>query len=219
MKDFVRQLPGNVMLAALPEDRTQDKRMKRWSQQLHRLPHARATFFSIGSTRPAGKSSAMKNVNVYGSVWRAASPAQGMLDYIRRARGLSRPGARARRRLDEVQAMRPRPSGESARVMFKEYDVPLEPELGADQFCAERRQRLVAWHAVAIPGWGVHDAWLDLEGHLWFTWNVPNRSTTIGTHRYQNRRGQVFKVQPARPAAQHPWHDARPERHHLVQCQ
>src|SRR3989442_4862622 len=29
MKDFVRQLPGNVMLSALPEETEQDKRMKR----------------------------------------------------------------------------------------------------------------------------------------------------------------------------------------------
>jgi hypothetical protein len=29
MKDFVRQLPGNVMLSALPEESEQDKRMKR----------------------------------------------------------------------------------------------------------------------------------------------------------------------------------------------
>src|ERR1700720_3782480 len=29
LKDYVRQLPGNIMLAALPEDADQDKRMKR----------------------------------------------------------------------------------------------------------------------------------------------------------------------------------------------
>ena len=34
--------------------------------------------------------------------------------------------------------------------------------------------------SVLIPGWGVHDAWLDLDGQLWFTCNIPNRRTTIG---------------------------------------
>src|SRR5262249_4283293 len=30
------------------------------------------------------------------------------------------------------------------------------------------------------PGWGVHDAWLDLGGNLWFTCNIANKRTTIG---------------------------------------
>ena len=31
-----------------------------------------------------------------------------------------------------------------------------------------------------INGYGVHDAWLDLDGKLWFTCNVPNRHLTMG---------------------------------------
>ena len=40
--------------------------------------------------------------------------------------------------------LRPRPSGEAARVVFKEYDFPMEGGHSA----VERRQRLVARHAV-----------------------------------------------------------------------
>ena len=55
MKDFVRQLPGNVMLSALPEETEQDKRMKRIVRNnLHRLPHAELHRCSTASTRPAG---------------------------------------------------------------------------------------------------------------------------------------------------------------------
>jgi hypothetical protein len=31
--------------------------------------------------------------------------------------------------------------------------------------------------SVMIPGWGVHDAWLDFQGDLWFTCNIPNKQS------------------------------------------
>ena len=43
----------------------------------------------------------------------------------------------------------PRPSGEPARVVTKEYDVPLDPDVGLPaNFVQRRRERLVPWHAV-----------------------------------------------------------------------
>ena len=68
--------------------------------------------------------------------------------YLARARG---PGESAMK-----VKLEPRPSGEAARVMFKEYDVPLDPDAGLPgQLRAERRQRLVARHAVRPdPGLG-----------------------------------------------------------------
>ena len=49
------QLPGNVMLAALPEDNEQDKRMKVIVRNnCTGLPHRAAMCCSIASTKPAG---------------------------------------------------------------------------------------------------------------------------------------------------------------------
>jgi streptogramin lyase len=45
-----------------------------------------------------------------------------------------------------------------------------------------------------IPGWGVHDAWLDLDGKLWFTCNIPNRRTTIGKIDPATGEVKLFKV-------------------------
>jgi streptogramin lyase len=43
--------------------------------------------------------------------------------------------------------------------------------------------------SVMIPGWGVHDAWLDDAGNVWFTCNIPNKRTSIG--RLDTKTGEV----------------------------
>ena len=114
--------------------------------------------------------------------------------------------------------LRPRPAGETARVVFKEYDVPLEADMtvpaktptsdGSDWLNGTPSRR----------GSLVHDAWPDLDGNLWFTSNVPNHDTSIGRIDAKTGEVKMFKVFSAKRACrQHPRHDARSERHHLVQ--
>src|SRR5215475_10338667 len=57
----------------------------------------------------------------------------------------------------------PRPSGEAARVMYKEYDVPLDPDAGLPSNFVQNdgSDWSLGTPSVLIPGWGVHDAWLD----------------------------------------------------------
>jgi len=40
----------------------------------------------------------------------------------------------------------------------------------------------------------VHDAWLDLDGQLWFTCNIPNKRTTIGKIDPKSGEVKLFKV-------------------------
>ena len=158
MKDFVRQLPGNVMLSALPEETDQDKRMKRLVRNNCTGCHT-PSYMLQHRFDEAGWNAIielMKNANVYGTFVGNERKPSGILDYhqkelaayLARARG---PGESAMR-----FKLEPRPAGEAARVMFKEYDVPLDPDAGLpSQFRAERRQRLVAGDAIgADPGLG-----------------------------------------------------------------
>ena len=90
--------------------------------------------------------------------------------------------------------LRPRPSGETARVVFKEYDVPLQAELnmppkdpmtdGSDWLNGTPSRR----------GSLVHDAWADLDGNLWFTSNVPNHEVTVGHIDTQTGAVKMLKV-------------------------
>ena len=198
MKDFVRQLPGNVMLSALPEETEQDKRMKRMVRNNCTGCHT-PSYVLQHRFDEAGWNAIielMKNANVYGTfVGNDRKPA-GILDYhqkelaayLARARG---PGESAMKFKPD-----PRPSGESARVMFKEYDVPLDPDSGLPSNFVQNdgSDWSLGTPSVLIPGWGIHDAWLDLDGQLWFTCNIPNRRTTIGKIDTKTGELKLFKV-------------------------
>ncbi|MEA2949740.1 MAG: hypothetical protein QOI40_5070 [Alphaproteobacteria bacterium] len=198
LKDFVRQLPGNVMLAALPEENDQDKRMKRLVRNNCTGCHT-SSFILQHRFDEAGWYAVielMKNANVYGSyVGNERKPA-GILDYhqkelaayLARARG---PGESAMK-----FKLEPRPSGEAARAMFKEYDVPLDPDQGLPSNFVQNdgSDWSLGTPSVLIPGWGVHDSWLDLDGQIWFTSNIPNKRTTIGKIDPKSGEVKLFKV-------------------------
>ena len=130
MRDFVRQLQGNAMLAALPEETEQDKRMKRLVRNnctgCHTASYALQHRFDEAGWNAIIE--LMKNANVYGTFMGNERKPSGILDfhqkelaaYLARARG---PGESAMK-----FTLDPRPSGEAARVVFKEYDVPLDPD-------------------------------------------------------------------------------------------
>src|SRR5262247_66090 len=197
-KDFVRQLPGNVMLNALPEETEQDKRMKRLVRNICTGCHT-PSYVLQHRFDEAGWNAIielMKNANVYGTFVAKDRKPSGILDYhqkelaayLARARG---PGESAMKFTPH-----PRPSGEAARVMFKEYDVPLDPDAGLPSNFVQNdgSDWSLGTPSVLIPGWGVHDAWLDLDGELWFTCNIPNRRTTIGRIDPATGEVKLFKV-------------------------
>jgi len=196
--DFVKQLPGNVIVAALPEETEQDKRMKRLVRNIctgcHTPSYALQHRFDEAGWNAIIE--LMKNANVYGTyVGKERSPS-GILDYhqkelaayLARARG---PGESAMKFKPE-----PRPAGETARVMFKEYDVPLDADAGLPSNFVQNdgSDWSFGTPSVLIPGWGVHDAWLDLDGQLWFTCNIPNKRTTIGKIDPKSGEVKLFKV-------------------------
>jgi streptogramin lyase len=193
-----KQLPGNLVLDSLPAQTDEDKRMQRIVRTVCTGCHTPS--YPLQHRFDAAGWNAiielMKNANVYGSYVGAERKPSGILDfhqkeladYLARARG---PDATA----TNVK-LEPRPSGEAARVMFKEYDLPLDADanLPADFVQNDGSDWSLGTPSVMIPGWGVHDAWLDLSGTLWFTCNIPNKRTTIG--RIDTTTGEVklFKV-------------------------
>jgi streptogramin lyase len=198
MQDFVRQLPGNVMLSALPEDSDQDKRMKRIVRTTCTGCHT-PSFILQHRFDEAGWSAVielMKNANVYGTFMGKERKPSGILDYHQKE--LAAYLARARGPGESTMKLKldPRPAGEAARAMFKEYDVPLDPDAGlAGNFVQnDGSDWSLGTPSVLIPGWGVHDAWLDLDGQLWFTCNIPNRRTTIGKIDPATGEVKLFKL-------------------------
>ena len=196
MKDFAQQLPGHIMLSGLPDETPDDLRMKRLVRNNCTGCHT-ASYILQHRFDEAGWHAVielMKNANVYGTFVGAERKPTGILDfhqkelaaYLARARG---PGASAMK-----IELEPRPSGEAARVVFKEYDVPLDPDVGlpANFVQNDGSDWSLGTPSTLIPGYGVHDAWLDLDGNLWFTCNIPNKRTTIA--RIDGKTGEVKPV-------------------------
>jgi streptogramin lyase len=194
--DYFRQLPGDLAMAALPEATADDKRLKRivendctgCHQPNYPLQHR---FDAAGWSAVIDL---MKNVNVSGVYLGADHTPQGMLDHNQQALAAYLARARGPGDSDAKIVLRPRPSGETARVVFKEYDVPLEADLDVPAKTPLNDGSNWLNGTPSRRGSLVHDSWADLDGNLWFTSNVPNHATTIGRIDAATGEVKMFKV-------------------------
>ena len=197
-EDVWKQLPGNQMLAALSEDNEQDKRMKAIVRNNCTACHT-ASYVLQHRFDEAGWNAIvelMKNVNVYGAYVGASRPPSGILDYhqkelaayLAKARGPGENGTHVK--------LEPRATGEAARAVYKEYEVPLDADAGlpANFVQNDGSDWSLGTPSVLIPGWGVHDAWMDFQGDLWFTCNIPNKQITIGRISAKTGAVKLFAV-------------------------
>ena len=193
-----KQLPGNLMLDALPQRTPAEGRMKRIVRTVCTGCHT-ASFPLQHRFDEAGWNAVielMKNANVYGTFVGGERKPSGILDYHQKELAAYLAQARGPGASDMRVKLEPRPSGEAARVMFKEYDVPLDPDfnLPANFVQNDGSDWSQGTPSVLIPGWGVHDSWLDLSGNVWFTCNIPNKRTTIGRVDAVTGEVKLFKV-------------------------
>jgi streptogramin lyase len=187
-EDWIRQLPGDEFLAALPGDTPEDYRMKTQVRKNCTGCHSASyplqyRFDEEGWNKVLDL---MKHVNVLGVYFGPDHKATPNIDfhqkelasYLARARG---PGESSMR-----FKLRPRPSGEAARAVIKEYDFPMEDGHtrsldGADWSLGT----LSSMNHVA----GVHDAQMDFDGNIWITFSHTSKETTIA--RIDGRTGAV----------------------------
>lgn len=197
-KDFERQLTGDQVLAALPDATPDDRRLKRIVHNNCSGCHT-PSYILQHRFDEAGWTAIielMKRVNVGGIYQGPDAKPNAILDfhekelaaYLARARG---PGPTSMK-----FTLRPRPSGEAARVVFTEYDVPRDPAHNlADKYPASNGSDWSLGTPSGIDGGHlVHDAWADLAGNLWFTNNTPSPDVSIG--RVDAKSGEVkfFKI-------------------------
>src|SRR6516162_58401 len=157
IKDFVRQLPGNVMLSALPEGTEQDKRMKRLVRNIC-TGCLTASYAHQHRFHEAGWNAIielMKNANVYGTFMGNERKPSGILDYHQKELAAYLARARTRRKRHEVYASSASLRGSGARHVQGVRRPARSGRGPAEQLRAERRQRLVARDAVRPhPGLG-----------------------------------------------------------------
>jgi streptogramin lyase len=199
-EDWIRQLPGDEFLAALPGDTPEDYRMKTQVRKNCTGCHSASyplqhRFDEEGWNKVLDL---MKHVNVLGVYFGPDHKATPNIDfhqkelaaYLARARG---PGESSMK-----FKLRPRPSGEAARVVYKEYDFPMEhghtASMDGSDWSLGTKSSM---NHVA----GVHDAQMDFNGNIWITFAHTSMATTIA--RIDGKTGAVknFKLDDQRGIA------------------
>ena len=199
-EDWIRQLPGDEFLAALPGDTPEDYRMKTQVRKNCTGCHSASyplqhRFDEEGWNKILDL---MKHVNVLGVYFGPDHRATPNIDfhqkelaaYLTRARG---PGESSMK-----FKLRPRPSGEAARAVTKEYDFPMEhghtASMDGSDWSLGTKSSM---NNVA----GVHDAQMDFNGNIWVTFAHTSLETTIA--RIDGKTGAVknFKLDDQRGIA------------------
>jgi virginiamycin B lyase len=184
MTDFeqqVRQLPGDLILAGLPDSTPDDQRLKQIVRNNCTSCHTPSYPLQhrFDETGWNAVIQTMKQINVYG-VYNPPGEKNPVLDfhqkelaaYLARARGPAQGGFKI--------TTRPRPTGEAARAVFKEYDVALNPDQALP--APDHPNDGSDW-SLGTPsrvGSLPHDAAADLDGNLWFAATMPNRTMSVG---------------------------------------
>jgi streptogramin lyase len=223
-----RQLPGEMMVAALPEATAEDARMKKMFMNNCAGCHSTSYLLQFRFDE-AGWSKIidlMKMVPVTG-VYPGpnAKPNQiierhqkQLAAYLARARG---PGESSMKVVP-----RPRPTGEAARAVWTLYDLPLNPDAGIGTRYNANDGTDWSLGTTSKLGQLPHDGALGLDGTIYFTVNNPNHNVTIGKVDPRTGTVRVLKADAAnglaatahglaRDSAGNFWFDINPGRRAL----
>jgi streptogramin lyase len=197
-KDYVRQLSGDQILASLPDQTPDDRRLKRVFRNSCTSCH-QPNYILQNKFDEQGWTAileTMKRVNVFGGYMGDKSPIAAPIDfhenelaaYLSRARGPEPSTMKLQ--------LRRRPSGDAARVVFTEYDVPLFAANDAPKkYVLNNGSDWLMGTPSSLWGQhGVHDAQADLDGNIWFSVNVPNPYASLGRVDAKTGETKFFRV-------------------------
>ncbi len=223
-----RQLPSEMMVAALPGESVHDARMKSVFMNNCAGCHSPSYLLQFKFDEAGWNKiiNLMKTVPVTGVYPGSQDKANQMLEhhqkefaqYLANARG---PGASTMKVTE-----RPRPSGESARAVWTLYDLPINPDSGIGTKYNPNDGTNWALGTTSKIGELPHDGALGLDGTIYFTSITANRDVSIG--KVDRKTGAVSFIKTeakngmaagshglARDAAGDLWFDINPGRRAL----
>jgi streptogramin lyase/mono/diheme cytochrome c family protein len=198
---MTRQLPSELLVAALPEATPEDAAIKKIFTNnctgCHSPGYAlQFKFDEAGWNKIINLMKVVPGSGVYPGPGAKASQIiehnqKALAAYLARARG---PGETSMK-----FTARQRPTGESARAVWTLYDLPLNPDAGIGTQVKYNPNDGTDWNLGTTSKLGQmpHDGNSDTEGNLYFTLNNPNKQATIG--KVDGKTGEVkyFKVNRA----------------------
>ena len=198
LKDFERQLTGDQLLASLPDGTPDDRRLKRVFRNsctsCHQPNYILQERFDIAGWTAI--LDLMKRVNVAGGYLGEKSEPAPIIDFHEKelAAYLARVSG------PQPTAMnfkvRPRPTGEAARAVFTEYEVPIAPDekSGTEYITNDGSDWSLGTPSSLSGAHGIHDAQADLNGNIWFSYNVSNHDISLGRVDAKTGALKTFKV-------------------------
>src|SRR5437879_1096650 len=226
----IRQLPSELLVAALPEETEADARIKKIFTNNCTACHSpgyalQFKFDEAGWNKIINLMKVVPGSGVYPG---AGAKANAIMErnqkelaaYLARARG---PGESSMKFVP-----RPRPTGEAARAAWTLYDLQINPEAGIGTVAKYNPNDGTDWSLGTTSKLGQlpHDGNIDAEGNLYFTLNNPNKLVTIGKVDAKTGEVKFLKVNRAdglaanahgitRDAEGNFWFDVNPGRRSL----
>jgi virginiamycin B lyase len=186
----IRQLPPEMLAAALPEETEADANIKRIFHNQCTGCHTPGYLLQFKFDEAGWNKviNLMKFIPNYPSPDRKPNAIiefnqKQLAAYLARARG---PGESSMKFKD-----RPRPTGEAARVTWTTYDLPLNPDVGIGTQVKYNPNDGSDWNLGVTSRLGQlpHDGGMGLDGNLYYTVNAPNKVVTIG--KVDGKTGEV----------------------------
>jgi streptogramin lyase len=199
-----RQLPPEMMVAALPDETPEDANIKKIFTNECTGCHTpgyplQFKFDEAGWNKIINLMKVVPGSGVYPGANAKVSKIiefnrKELAAYLARARG---PGETSMTFKD-----RPRPTGEAGRVVWTTYDLPLNPDAGIGTHGVRASTDVndgsdwslgITSKLAEMP----HDGGMDFDGNVYFTNNNPNRLATIG--KVNAKTGEVKWLKVDRP--------------------
>ena len=196
-----RQLPPEMMVAALPDATPEDANIKKIFTNECTGCHTpgyplQFKFDEAGWNKIINLMKVVPGSGVYPGANAKVSKIiefnrKELAAYLARARG---PGETSMKFKD-----RPRPTGEAARVVWTTYDLPLNPDAGIGANGVKQASEVndgSDWSKGVTSKLGQmpHDGGMDFDGNVYFTNNNPNRIATVGKVNAKTGEVKFLKV-------------------------
>src|SRR6185436_14181716 len=192
----VRQLPGELMVAALPEGTPEDAQIKKIFMNNCTACHSTSYVLQFRFDEDGWNKiiDLMKMIANNGAYPGPTAKPNEIIDrnqkalaaYLARARG---PGESSMK-----FTQRPRPTGEAARVVWTLYDLPLNPDAGIGTRYNPNDSTDWSLGTTSKIGQLPHDGGMGLDGHLYYTVNNPNKYVSIGKVDMKTSEVKYLKV-------------------------
>ena len=193
-----RQLPGELMVASLPEETTDDARIKKIFTNQCTGCHSPSyvlqfRFDEAGWNKIVNLMKVIVNTGVYVADRKPNQIIQlnqkELVAYLAKVRGPGTSPIKIKERA--------RPSGEAARVTWQLYDVPRSADSGLGTPRPTNDGSDWTLGTTSKLGLVTHDGNMDFAGNIYFTSNAPNKEVTLGRVDAKTGEYKAYKVNRA----------------------